>query len=436
MNFVYFSTLAWEEAGGAHNQTQSALALARRGHAVLFVEPQMSARRETEGLPVQIVALTELGMTPTELRRAWFGLDAENIEEVAEKLTARIPQGGGTAVYCAPFDPMVRLAPVMQARGYALVYNAIDDFAAAPMLGYTQFSAGAEEYLARESDLIVAVTPHIAKTFEGRANNVRVLPNGIDVRGWDEGNAKPAEIRHGTVTVGFWGTVMDAMFDAGLVAHAAQEHPDWVFHLLGRVDPEPHRPSIATQLKPFSNVVLHGPVPHGDLAGYAAAFDVCIAPFPDNAFTHGRDPIKVYEYLAAHKPVVASYASQLENVPYVTVACAPDEFVSAIEQAATVRVDAAKVDAYLAAQSWDARVGQLLEWFGEIPPKKVDMQEAKPLTSFVKPDVETVMRYANALETELEQVQGWAREMEAMVRAKGGAGERLKRLLPALSKRR
>jgi glycosyltransferase involved in cell wall biosynthesis len=436
MNFVFFSTLTWDEAGGAHSQTQSSLALARRGHSVLFVEPQPSTTRETGGLPIQIVALTELGMTPIELRRAWFGLPTGAVETVARNLTARLPgAGGGAAVFYAPFESFVRLVPVLRAQGYTIVYTAADDFAAAPALGYTQFLADAEMYLARESDLIVAVTPHIAGTFETRGIRATVLPNGIDVQAWRRNEGKPADIKRGAVTVGFWGTVMESMFDADLIAYAAKVHPDWMFHLLGSVDPEPHRPSIAARLQEFPNVVLHGRVPHQELARYAAEFDVCIAPFPDNAFSWGRDPIKVYEYLAAHVPVVATYTPQLAHMPYVRVACAPDEFVDAIQEAALTGVNADTLDAYLAEQSWDARVGQLVSLIEKTLRQSVE-SDAKPLPSFAKPDMDTVLRYADALELELEQVQHWAREMEAMVRARNDTGERIRRWIPTLRKRR
>ena len=40
------------------------------------------------------------------------------------------------------------------------------------------------------------------------------------------------------------------------------------------------------------------------LAGYLAGFDVCIMPFRDLPITRSMNPVKIYEYLAAGKPVV------------------------------------------------------------------------------------------------------------------------------------
>ncbi|MBI4673960.1 MAG: glycosyltransferase [Chloroflexi bacterium] len=431
------STLTFDEAGGAHNPTQIARALAQRGHRVLFVEPQPSAMRNTERLPLEIVALTELGMTPVQLRRAWFGMETGELETVARALWKHIssfPNGRCAAIFSAPFDPFVRLVPMLRAQNFLIAYYAMDDFAAAPALGHTQFAPGAEEYLVRHADVLCGVSAHIANTLERFGKHAHVVPNGVDIETFQSNKSvSRAQIERGELTLGFWGTLIDSMFDAELIAYVAQARPRWTIHLLGAPDPEPHRPSVVARLKQFTNILFHGAVPHSELPRYAAAFDVCLAPFPDNAFTRGRDPIKVYEYLAAHVPVAASYAPQLAALPYVFVAQAPDEYIGAIEQAARTRVDTRALDEFLAQQTWDARAAQLLDALRGIS-TQTQTGEPSILPSFAQPDAQAVMRYATALEQELEQVQAWARELEKIAQA-GGALERVKRLLPNFGRR-
>jgi len=421
MNFLYLSTLFWDEAGGAHNPTQISRALARRGHRVLFVEPQPSAARETKNLPIEIVALTELGMTPAQLRRAWYGLDSGELGTVAQNLIACANRSATAAprvaIFSAPFEPFVRLFPILRANRYSIVYYAMDDFAAAPALGYTQFLPAAQEYLTRNADGLVGVTPHIAQSLERFGKRAHVIPNGIDLKEFAPSKSlRSVPLRRGKVTLGYWGTLMDSMFDADLVAHVAATHPRWMIHLLGAYDPEPHRPSVAARLESFSNIIFHGAVPHADLPRYAAAFDVCLAPFPDNDFTRGRDPIKIYEYLAAHKPVAASYTPQLASLPYVHVAYSPEEFVQAIEEAACDRVDTRALDNFLAPQSWDARAGALLTVLSELPAPSATA-ESVLLPSWGAADTGNWARYVNGLERELEEIQGWAQELEAQLLA-------------------
>lgn len=417
MNFIYFSSLAWNEAGGAHNPTQMTCALARRGHTALFVEPQPATSRDCANLPIRVVALTELGMSLMQLRRAWYGLDSGEMNHIAENLLQLICAWDSAvprvAIFSAPFDPFVRLIPFLRAHNFSIAYYAMDDFAAAPALGYTQFVADGEEFLVRESDVLCAVTSHIAQSLERFGKSAHVIPNAIDPEMWDASSSlKGVNIERGELTLGFWGTLMDSMFDADLIAYVAQARPRWIIHLLGACDPEPHRPSIAARLKKSPNIIFHGAVPHQELPRYAAAFDVALAPFPDNAFTRGRDPIKVYEYLAAHLPVVVSYTPQLARVPYVFVAHSRVEFLQVIERAARTPIDRQQLDAFLEQQSWDARAEALLSILPTTTRPITSNTSATVLPTFANPDMTAVMRYANALETELAQVQNWAHALE------------------------
>lgn len=441
MNFIYFSTLSWDEAGGAHNPTQMTLALARRGHAVLFVEPQPSQARESAGasLPIVIVALTELGVSLWQLKRAWHGLDSGDLEVVARELAARLDvhwsDAPRVAVYAAPFEPFVRLLPFLRAHGFSIVYYAMDDFAAASALGYTQFAPDAEAFLTQHADLCAAVSPPLARTLEVGTfrRNVPsvVIPNAINLDEWRRAPGSPRRaLTRGELTLGFWGTIMDSMVDADLIVYTARARPTWALHLIGALDPEPQRIPLAAQLRAEKNIYLHPPVPHAQLPMYATQFDVCIAPFPNNAFTRARDPIKVYEYLAAHKPVVVSYAPQLAGRPYVFVASSPAEFVELIEHAARLRIDTTQLDAFLAKQNWDARAAMLLDSIAMLQPANEAIGSPAILPSFARSDGEALLNYATILERELTQIQAWARELEETVRAQERELERFRKFSP------
>ena len=51
---------------------------------------------------------------------------------------------------------------------------------------------------------------------------------------------------------------------------------------------------------------LHGPAAHPDCLGYIEAADVCVFPFPDTGELRYIYPIKVLEYMALGRPIVAS----------------------------------------------------------------------------------------------------------------------------------
>jgi hypothetical protein len=160
--------------------------------------------------------------------------------------------------------------------------------------------------------------------------------------------------------LGFWGIIGNWTIDADALEYVARARPHWVLNLIGAVDPDPGQMPVAPRLRAFPNVRLLGAVPHSQLPRYLAGFDVCIIPFARNAFNAGREPIKLYEYLAGHKPVVALNAPQLEVMPAVYLAATPEEFLQQIECARTTPVDWRAVDAYLAGCTWRARTDSFL----------------------------------------------------------------------------
>jgi glycosyltransferase involved in cell wall biosynthesis len=79
--------------------------------------------------------------------------------------------------------------------------------------------------------------------------------------------------------------------------------------------------SELNRLKMFSEtlmmgeaVIFVGSVPHADVPMYIAAADICVAPFEDNEITRCKSPLKIVEYLASGKAIVASDVGEVRNM--------------------------------------------------------------------------------------------------------------------------
>ena len=112
------------------------------------------------------------------------------------------------------------------------------------------------------------------------------------------------------------------------------------------------------------NVHFLGQKPVELLPRYVAACQVCLMPYKINEWTRHIDPLKMYEYLAAGKPVVSTdIPSARSFAPPVRIAHDTAEFVSAIE--ATLKETGSaqqKARRQLAAQhDWDLRVAAISE---------------------------------------------------------------------------
>ncbi|MCM8813225.1 MAG: glycosyltransferase family 4 protein, partial [Candidatus Omnitrophica bacterium] len=63
---------------------------------------------------------------------------------------------------------------------------------------------------------------------------------------------------------------------------------------------------LVTQLGLEEYVIFTGAVPHDEVPLYIAAADIVVACFQDNRITRSKSPLKIVEYLAGGKPIVAS----------------------------------------------------------------------------------------------------------------------------------
>ncbi len=103
-----------------------------------------------------------------------------------------------------------------------------------------------------------------------------------------------------------------------IVIELAQKLPDLDFHVVGGMDADIQR----YQDKPTENLQFHGFSPHGQLDTYYRRFDILLAPYQQKVAVHGGNgdtsqwmsPLKIFEYMAYGKPVIASDLPALKEV--------------------------------------------------------------------------------------------------------------------------
>jgi glycosyltransferase involved in cell wall biosynthesis len=114
-------------------------------------------------------------------------------------------------------------------------------------------------------------------------------------------------------------------------------------------------------LRDCERVHFLGHLPYASLPRLLRDVDVCLVPFRRNALTDSSSPLKVYEYLAAGKPVVsASLDGLLDCAKVVRLAEKPDEFAAAAADClADPEAGRAERLAVAAANSWEHRCDAL-----------------------------------------------------------------------------
>jgi teichuronic acid biosynthesis glycosyltransferase TuaH len=108
--------------------------------------------------------------------------------------------------------------------------------------------------------------------------------------------------------IGFVGAINTIRIDEAVIRYIAAKRPDWNVVLIGPEDDHFQN----SDLHSIPNIRFLGKKPIDQLPRYIASFDVCINPQLINPVTIGNYPLKVDEYLAMGKPVVATRTDAMQ----------------------------------------------------------------------------------------------------------------------------
>jgi glycosyltransferase involved in cell wall biosynthesis len=115
-------------------------------------------------------------------------------------------------------------------------------------------------------------------------------------------------------------------------------------------------------LRVHSNVLIVPPVGRAEVASVIHAADVCVMPHRLNRMTTTMSPLKLYEYLAGGRPVVASDLPPVRRVhPRIVFVPEGHSFADGVEEALS-RGPLSEDDrlAFIDANSWVRRHEQIL----------------------------------------------------------------------------
>lgn len=75
------------------------------------------------------------------------------------------------------------------------------------------------------------------------------------------------------------------------------------------------------------------------LKNYARCADVLMIPFKINDITKSTSPVKIFEYMALHKPIVTTNMPECRKYKSVMIGHDKEEFIGLIAKAMDMRVD-------------------------------------------------------------------------------------------------
>jgi teichuronic acid biosynthesis glycosyltransferase TuaH len=326
---------------------------ARKDHEVV-VAYRLHPRREA--LPLNASGVRRFPMLPLPLSRSLSYPNASAMLFLLQRLwiAAMTRRFAPTHVYIS-HPKVFATVPRRLIENAVLIYDCMDD--AVAMANHRQRKAilRLETELAAAADVVVVSSQVLLDRLSDRLPaDVRakavVVRNGASAGAAARPHRRP-ESAEGGVRVGYAGTVA-SWFDFESVLTALDGCPGVRLRVIGpRTGREPNHPHI--QYVP--------PVDHSALPTLLGDCDALIMPFTPGQVVTAVNPVKLYEYLAYRKPIIARRYPEIECEfdSLVEFYDTPTELMALFSklEARTlpVRGEDTVVRRFIAASSWSAR---------------------------------------------------------------------------------
>ena len=301
---------------------------------------------------------------PRALRGLALRVVARGVARAARRLGFEAPVLWAFLPTALPFAERLSAA--------AVVYHCVDHYAANPGVD-AAFVDALEERMLERADVVFATSSVLAERLRAKgAAQVRLVPNVADVALFARAHEplpEPAELRGlPRPRAIYLGNLAAYRVDLALLAALAGRGISLV--LVGPIGlgDAARAPRELAELLALPGVRAVGPRPPAALPAYLRHADVALIPFLDNDHTRGSSPLKLWEYLAAGLPVVATplpSLAELGEPGLVRLARGPEAFAAAVRAAASGAPEERLARlARARAHDWPARIEELCEAVG------------------------------------------------------------------------
>ncbi|WP_454051171.1 glycosyltransferase [Cellulomonas sp. Marseille-Q8402] len=321
-DLVVLSLEPWDEVWRRNQHLVAGLLAADPGLHVLFVEPAVDHLHDLRrgASPTVGRRLRRLGPHDgAPAGRAWAYRPTKwlprRLDPAGDDRRAR--GVGRMAHRLGMTDPLLWVndpdgAAVLRTTGWRALYDVTDDWLRAVREpAELDRIRAAEQVLVERCAEVVVCSPALARA-KGASRPVTLLTNAVDVDGYRTPAERPADLPDGDYAL-YVGTLHPDRLDVDACLRLAT-HLRATGARLVLVGPPLLDPLDLTRLDAAGAVVL-GARPASLVPAYLQHAGVLVVPHVVDGFTDSLDPIKLYEYLAVGRPVVATPVAGFRDQP-------------------------------------------------------------------------------------------------------------------------
>lgn len=178
---------------------------------------------------------------------------------------------------------------------------------------FISYKSISEDYQSsiKEADIALATSSSIYEEVVKIKPDCLLVPNAVNINDFSTSSnykmsAKEMDIfyrikllkENNISVIGYYGAIAE-WIDYELIEEVSKENKSWQFVFIGEKYPDISLPSS-------TNIHFYERVTYDALLSIVNLFDVAILPFKINDITTNTSPVKIFEYMAARKPVVST----------------------------------------------------------------------------------------------------------------------------------
>lgn len=245
------------------------------------------------------------------------------------------------------------------------IFDAIDDWTIHPSYKVIKDKLQTNyELIAQKSNIIFTVAKELGRKFN--KDQTYWIPNGIDINHY----AKKYNLIDRVIAdiprpiIGYIGVILGRL-DEEIITYLAQANPNKSIVLAGSYKGKLKHwdKELIKKLQSYPNIYLLGYIPYSKAPMYIQQFDIAIIPHKADTYVSTTNPMKMYEYLACGKPIVATPAPGISMFDEIRVAPTPEEFNKEVINALkdnTEKKELARQE-LVKDHTWKQRVKKMLE---------------------------------------------------------------------------